>query len=51
MSFQTAFDALLAAWRSHEELRTHGAGFEELLDSQIRLEQARHDVRMTRSMI
>ncbi len=50
MSFQLAFDELLAAWRSHEELREQGAGFDELITSRQRLETARHSVHQARSL-
>jgi hypothetical protein len=50
MSFQLAFDELLSAWRSHEELRDSGAGFDQLITSRQRLEAARHSVHQARSV-
>ena len=35
------FDALLAAWRDHQELKDAGAPIAELVDSRERLDTAR----------
>ncbi len=51
MNFQRAFNDLLSAWRFHEELREHGAGFDEIVDSQIRLQAARDTMMLVRKGI
>ena len=49
MTFNTAFEQLLAAWRETEELRSSGAAFDELLEARSRLDVARHNMRQARS--
>ena len=51
MTFQRAFDDLLSAWRSNQELREHGASFAEIVDSQIRLQAARDTMMLVRKGI
>ena len=43
----THLDALLAAWREHEENKDRCANFDELLDSRDRLAVARRAARHT----
>lgn len=50
MSFQLAFDELLSAWRSHQELRDGGASVSELITSKQRLDAARFGVHQARSL-
>lgn len=50
MTFNSAFEQLLAAWRENDELRNGGAGFDQRLDAKARLEAARHAVRQSRSI-
>ncbi len=50
MTFNSAFEQLLAAWRESDELRNSGAGFDQRLDAKARLEAARHAVRQTHSI-
>ena len=43
-----AFNTLLTAWRSHQELRDAGAALNELNESAIRLGDARYQAALTR---
>ena len=43
-SQHSAFSHLLESWRDYDNLRRSGATFIERIESQQRLDQARHDV-------
>ena len=49
MTFNAAFEQLLAAWREADDLRSSGAGFGELMEARARLDAARHTMRQARS--